>query len=803
MVIRGIGPIVARMDEEHTDKPEEQGPDAPPPEDIELELEGYLLQREITRGGQAIIFSAIKKSTGRKVAVKFFPGGSYATRKEKVRMDREVRVLAALDHPNIVSVIDRGQTPDGSTYFVLEYVHGKTLAEFIDDYWDRHAPARTVDDLRELLQLFVRIADAVNAAHLRGVVHRDLKPSNIIIDGYGEPHILDFGVALSAVPLTDDGGEPLPSVTWTGEFLGSVQWASPEQAEGDQTKIDVRSDVYSLGVILYEVLTGDFPYDVFGTLPEILKNIMESRPRPPSEVFRERTEDDQRSDSGACPIDPLLDGIVLRALEKNRDDRYQTAGEFSKAVSSYLGGKTAFLKSALPRRPKWAPALAAVGGAVLLAASVFWVTRWHLTRSAPEVRAPDSPRAVSEPARYRNVYGYRMDGDEVVFEFDPRDYDVARMADGSLGQVADVPSVNRVAIAGPFNEWDPRDEDWIMTRVMRNRFELRKALDHFEGRHEWPFKFVINEQIWVSAPRMADNKEVVIEDTATYNLLFANPMEQPDEAIEALHEYRDRVSRIWPAQSENLVLDPNGHFHLTLTHVDPGARIRSLQPLADIPLTSLNLGDVRVSDLSALGEMETLRWFVCGDTTFNALFFGMNSALRDDDYEEARRAVESAAAPFEGVPAFNKARALFTASLEGMQALAEQPDEIPDVAETFEGRRYLYIVQRKSWTDARRYAERHDATLASIRSQELQDWVVERYGWPTLGRTLWLGGTDEQVRGSWGWLSADPWLYENWSPGYPDRHDERARALAMQHDGWWVNLDGGTQQLPFLIEWEE
>lgn len=793
------------MDQEHEDHlPEEQEPIEPPPEDLELELEGYILQREITRGGQAIIFSAIKKSTGRKVAVKFFPGGTYATKKEKVRMDREVRVLAALDHPNIVSVIDRGQTPDGSTYFVLEYVHGKTLAEFIDDYWEQHGPPQSADDLRELLQLFVRIADAINAAHLRGVVHRDLKPSNIIIDSYGEPHILDFGVALSAVPLTDDQGEPLPSVTWTGEFLGSVQWASPEQAEGDQSKVDVRSDVYSLGVILYEVLTGDFPYDVFGTLPEVLKHIMEATPRPPSEVLAERTSDEDADEKKARspmnPIDPVLDGIVLKALAKNRDDRYQAAGEFAKAVSAYLGGKAVSVFRPGPRKRRWPPVLVAAGAACILATTVFIATKWHVTRSEPEMR-PSEP--VRTPyIRYANLYGYRIDGDDVIFEFDPRDYDVARMADGSLGQVAELAAVNRVAIAGPFNDWEPRDEEWVMERVLRNRFELRKSLDHFEGRHEWPFKFVVNDQIWVSAPRAADNKEVVIEDTATYNLLLVNPREQEDVDVRTLREYRDRVSRIWPGQGENLVVDAMGNYHLTLTHVDPGARMRSLNPLADIPLASLNLGDVRVADLSALADMETLRWFVCGETTFNALFFGMRSALRDDDAAAARRALDKSLEPFEGVPAFDHAGALFRNSLAGMAALEEEPGVIPSVAMTFEGRDYLFIIQPMSWIDAREYAERHGAVLASIRSEELQAWVVEQYGWPTLGRRIWLGGTDEQVRGSWGWLSADPWLYENWSPGYPDRDDEQARAVAMQYDGWWINLDGNAQHLPFLIEWK-
>jgi serine/threonine protein kinase len=123
-------------------------------------------------------------------------------------MDQEVRILSALDHPNIVSVIDRGETADGSHYFVMNYVDGRPLNEFLDDFRRDHGPPERVADVKELLQVFKRICEAVNAAHLRGVVHRDLKPANIVIDAYGEPHILDFGLAHAAVA---QGGTPAGS----------------------------------------------------------------------------------------------------------------------------------------------------------------------------------------------------------------------------------------------------------------------------------------------------------------------------------------------------------------------------------------------------------------------------------------------------------------------------------------------------------------------------------------------------------------------------------------------------------------
>ena len=317
--------------------------DLTPSDDIELSINGYRLIREINQGGQAIIFLAVQESTGRKVALKLIPGGPLASSRERGLMDKEVRILAALDHPNIVSVVDKGKTADGSSYFVLEYVHGQTLSEFVDEYYKRFPRPSCTVDRTDLIRLFIRICEAVNAAHLRGIVHRDLKPDNIIIDSHGEPHILDFGLARPPLPTKEEEEDPLLRIS--GQFVGSLQWASPEQAEGVMSKMDIRSDVYSLGVILYELLTGEFPYDVFGTLNEVLNHIVHTNPEAPSRLLRiqwESLTSDVRKKAGKRldnPIGPGLDGIVLKALAKNRDDRYQSAGELARALSGCLAGQ--------------------------------------------------------------------------------------------------------------------------------------------------------------------------------------------------------------------------------------------------------------------------------------------------------------------------------------------------------------------------------------------------------------------------------------------------------------------------------
>ncbi len=244
-----------------------------------VQVPGYSILREISRGGQAAVYLATQLSTGRKIALKIMHDGPFASDRAITRFRREVQALAALNHPNIVTIIDTGKTPDGTRFIAMNYIAGMNLSDFMKD---RHKKDPT--DPAKLLRLFLKICDAVNAAHRLGIIHRDLKPSNIRVDERGEPHILDFGLARTAL----DHALPNPdhAVSVTGEFLGSLPWSSPEQAEGNPEKIDIRTDVYSLGVILYQILTnGRFPYEVVGNIRDILNNILTVDPTPPKAKF--------------------------------------------------------------------------------------------------------------------------------------------------------------------------------------------------------------------------------------------------------------------------------------------------------------------------------------------------------------------------------------------------------------------------------------------------------------------------------------------------------------------------------------
>jgi tetratricopeptide (TPR) repeat protein/predicted Ser/Thr protein kinase len=272
---------------------------------------GYKIVGGIHRGGQGIVYRATQTATGREVAIKVMREGPFVGPRDKHRFEREVQILASLRHPHIVTIHDSGVSA-GHFYFVMDYIQGEPLDAFI---------SAGELSLVERLELFARMCDAVNAAHLRGVIHRDLKPSNILIDGDGEPHILDFGLA----KLADHDNRPSRQMTVTGQFVGSLPWASPEQVDGIPGHIDLRTDVYSLGVILYQMLTSRFPYDVTGNMRDVMNTITTADPLRPSSLRR--------------GINNEVETIVLKCLSKERERRYQSAGELARDVRRYLAGE--------------------------------------------------------------------------------------------------------------------------------------------------------------------------------------------------------------------------------------------------------------------------------------------------------------------------------------------------------------------------------------------------------------------------------------------------------------------------------
>jgi serine/threonine protein kinase/tetratricopeptide (TPR) repeat protein len=346
----------------------------------------YKLVEEIAEGGMGIVYLAEQQQpVRRKVALKIVKPGM-DTREVIRRFEAERQALAMMDHPNIAKVFDAGETESGRSYFVMELVRGIPLTE----YCDRHELP-----VRERLELFVPVCQAVHHAHQKGIIHRDIKPSNAMValyDGRAVPKVIDFGIAKALdVPLTER-----TLFTHFGQMVGTPLYMSPEQAEAGDLDIDTRSDVYSLGVMLYELLTGSTPFDgervKKSGYDEIRRMIREDEPQSPStrvntlaadadtKVFAWRKSDPARL-SGLLRGD--LDCIVMKALEKDRRLRYGTAADFAHDIEHYLADEPIEARSPglgarlakwgrRHRKPLTGVGLIALGAA--LAAAYFAVT---------------------------------------------------------------------------------------------------------------------------------------------------------------------------------------------------------------------------------------------------------------------------------------------------------------------------------------------------------------------------------------------------------------------------------------------
>ncbi|HEV7302466.1 MAG TPA: bifunctional serine/threonine-protein kinase/formylglycine-generating enzyme family protein [Tepidisphaeraceae bacterium] len=327
-------------------------------------IRGYTLDGELGAGAQGVVYAAVQESTGRRVAVKIVAGGPLLTSLHRARVDREVAVLASVDHPNVVRVTDRGRTADGSFYFAMDLIDGLPLDEWLAV--TRSDPGRGPDEyVREVLRVIRTTALAAHEVHELGIVHRDLKPSNVRVDRHGAPHILDFGFARLS-PVTGDA-PGATAATMTGQIIGSLPWASPEQAAGRVVEVGPASDVYALAVMLYHGLAGDFPYPVVGSVAEVVANITT---RSPSRAARLDYYGRRR------PFPGQLWALLERALAKAPGLRYPTALAFAEDIERFLDGRPVMAgvgPTAKRRQRIFATVLATVGLSVVVAVAAVYL----------------------------------------------------------------------------------------------------------------------------------------------------------------------------------------------------------------------------------------------------------------------------------------------------------------------------------------------------------------------------------------------------------------------------------------------
>jgi serine/threonine protein kinase len=318
-------------------------PDASPAPPPEAETPGtrigpYKLLQVIGEGGMGAVWMAEQHEPVRRmVALKVIKAGMDSAQ-VVARFEAERQALAVMDHPNIAKVFDGGTTELGRPYFVMELVKGTLITKYCDEH--RLTP-------KQRLELFVPVCQAIQHAHQKGVIHRDLKPSNVLVapyDGRPVPKVIDFGVAKAT-------GQRLTErtmFTGFGAVVGTLEYMSPEQAELNNQDIDTRSDVYSLGVLLYELLTGQTPLTrrrlKTAALDEVLRLIREEEPPKPSTRLRE-SKASLPSISALRQTEPAklaklmrgeLDWIVMKALEKDRARRYETANGLAMDIGRYL-----------------------------------------------------------------------------------------------------------------------------------------------------------------------------------------------------------------------------------------------------------------------------------------------------------------------------------------------------------------------------------------------------------------------------------------------------------------------------------
>jgi serine/threonine-protein kinase len=383
----------------------------------------YELLEQVARGGMGIVYRARQTPINRLVALKVLAAGQFASEDFVKRFRTEAEAVASLDHPNIVPIYEVG-TCEGQPFFSMKFVEGGSLAQ-------RISSAESLLSHRDVAELLAKLARAVHYAHQRGILHRDIKPGNVLLDAKGEPHLTDFGLAKLV--------EKDSTITHTTAMLGTPSYMSPEQARGEAKQLTTAVDVYGLGAILYELLTGQPPF-AGGTTMETVRQVLDKEPRRPSTL--------------QPAVAPDLETICLKCLAKDPSRRYSSAAELAQDLDRWqrhepilarpVGGVERFQK--LVRRHPLASAFSAI---TLLAMAVTVIT---LFRANIRIRA-----AQGNETRMRQI----AEGQEriALLRAYAADMNLAQraLADNNLGRARELLGRHRPSSAA---EPDLRGWEW-------------------------------------------------------------------------------------------------------------------------------------------------------------------------------------------------------------------------------------------------------------------------------------------------------------------------------------------------------